>query len=71
MTQLSRFEQVLESVEDLSPDEQEALINLIRHRLAERRRDLIAANISQAQVEYKAGKVFRGSLTQIMDELRE
>jgi len=71
MTQLSRFEQVLESVEDLSPDEQEALINLIRHRLAERRRDLIAANIAQAQVEYKAGKVFRGSLTQIMDELRE
>jgi len=69
MTQVSRFDEILESVEDLSADEQEALIDLIRHRLAERRRSEIAVNITQAQVEYKAGKVFRGNLSQIMDEL--
>ncbi|MEH2253877.1 hypothetical protein [Nostoc sp.] len=71
MTQLSRFDQVLESVEDLSVDEQKALIDLIRHRLAKRRRDVIAANIAQAQVEYQAGKVLRGTVTQIIDELRK
>ncbi|MBN3894361.1 MAG: hypothetical protein HWQ41_03540 [Nostoc sp. NOS(2021)] len=69
MTSVSRLDQVLESIEDLSVDEQETLIDLIRHRLAERRRDAIAANIAQAQVEYQAGKVFRGTVTQIMDEL--
>jgi hypothetical protein len=71
MTKISRFEQILESVENLSADEQEALIDVIRHRLIERRRDAIAANIAQAQVEYESGQVFRGNLSQIMDELRK
>ncbi|MBD2356293.1 hypothetical protein H6G41_16930 [Tolypothrix sp. FACHB-123] len=71
MTQISRFNQILESVENLSADEQEALIDVIRHRLKERRRDAIAANIAQAQVEYASGKIFRGTLSQIMDELRK
>ncbi|MBG1242537.1 MULTISPECIES: hypothetical protein [unclassified Nostoc] len=71
MTSVSRLDQVLESIEDLSVDEQETLIDLISHRLAERRRSEIAANIAQAQVEYQTGKVFRGTVTQIMDELRK
>jgi hypothetical protein len=71
MTSISRFDQVLESIENLSVDEQETLIDLITHRLAERRRSEIAANIAQAQVEYQSGKVFRGTVTQIMDELRK
>jgi len=71
MTQSSRLDQVLDSIEELSVDEQEILIDLIRHRLAERRRSAIAANIMQAQAEYQSGKVFRGNVTQIMDELRK
>ncbi|MBW4424041.1 MAG: hypothetical protein KME50_06155 [Nostoc desertorum CM1-VF14] len=71
MTSISRLDQVLESIENLSVDEQETLIDLITHRLAERRRSEIAANIAQAQVEYQSGKVFRGTVTQIMDELRK
>ncbi|MEH2145641.1 hypothetical protein [Nostoc sp.] len=71
MTSVSRLDQVLESIENLSVDEQETLIDLISHRLAERRRSEIAANIAQTQVEYQTGKVFRGSVTQIMDELRK
>jgi len=47
MTSVSRLDQVLESIENLSVDEQEALIDLIRHRLAERRRSEIVANIAQ------------------------
>ncbi|OYD93724.1 hypothetical protein CDG76_17210 [Nostoc sp. 'Peltigera membranacea cyanobiont' 210A] len=71
MASISRLDQVLESIENLSVDEQETLIDLISHRLAERRRSEIAANIAQAQVEYQTGKVFRGTVTQIMDELRK
>ncbi|WP_392531155.1 hypothetical protein [Nostoc sp. C117] len=71
MTSTSRLDRVLESIENLSVDEQETLIDLIIHRLAERRRSEIAANIAQAQVEYQTGKVFRATLTQIMDELRK
>jgi hypothetical protein len=71
MTQSSRLDQVLDSIEELSVDEQEILIDLIRHRLAEQRRSAIAANITQAQAEYQSGKVFRGNVNQIMDELRK
>ncbi|MEH2125018.1 hypothetical protein [Nostoc sp.] len=71
MTSISRLDQVLETIENLSVDEQETLIDLISHRLAERWRSEIAANIAQAQVEYQSVKVFRGTVTQIMDELRK
>ena len=69
MAKFSRFEQVLESIETLSLDEQEALIQLVQRRLAEKRRNEIAENIAQAQVEYRSGQVFRGTVAEIMDEL--
>ncbi|MGB6300499.1 MAG: hypothetical protein WBF90_30600 [Rivularia sp. (in: cyanobacteria)] len=69
MAEFSRFDRVLESIEKLSLNEQEALIQVVRQRIVEKRRDEIAANISQAQVEYVKGEVFRGTVTEIMDEL--
>lgn len=70
MTKVSNFERVLENVEALSIDEQEALMELVRQRLAERRRSEIAQNIAQAQAEYQEGKVFRGTADDIIAELR-
>lgn len=67
----SNFEKVLESVEALSVDEQGVLIDLVQRRLVERRRAEITAHIAQAQVEYQAGKVFRGTVDQVVAELRE
>jgi hypothetical protein len=69
MARISKFDRVLESIETLSLEEQEALIDLVQRRLAEKRRDEIAANIAQARVEYQSGQVFRGTVAEIMDEL--
>lgn len=69
MTRTSKLEQVIESVEALSSEEQEILINLMKRRLIERRRDEIALNIAQGQVEYDSGQVFRGTVDQLMHEL--
>ncbi|RUT08398.1 hypothetical protein DSM106972_015660 [Dulcicalothrix desertica PCC 7102] len=69
MTQTSRLEQAIESVEALSAEEQETLINVVKRRLIEKRRDEIASNIAEAQAEYDSGKVFRGTVDQIIDEL--
>jgi len=71
MVPVSKFEQVLESIETLSVDEQEVLIDVLCHRLAEQRRDEIAANIAQAQEDYRTGKVFRGTVDQLLNELRQ
>ncbi|MDM8564548.1 hypothetical protein QUF74_02750 [Candidatus Halobeggiatoa sp. HSG11] len=51
------FNDVLENVEYLSLDEQESLIDLLRHRIAEHRRQEITKLISSARKEYKEGKL--------------
>ncbi len=70
MTLLSSFDAVLESVEALSVEEQEALLDLVRRRLVERRRSEIAANIARAQEEYQSGKMSWGTVDELMAELR-
>jgi hypothetical protein len=63
------FNQVLDNVDALSWDEQEMLIEIIRKRLIEAKREQIAANIAQAKLDYESGNVFRGSVDEIMAEL--
>lgn len=69
MTQITSFNEILESVEKLSVEDQEALIDLVQRRLVERRRTEIATNIVKAQEEYQTGQVFRGNVDELMAEL--
>lgn len=69
MTQITNFDQVLDSVEKLSVEDQEALIDLVQRRLVERRRAEIATNIVKAQEEYQSGRVMRGTVDELMAEL--
>lgn len=54
----------------MSDEEQIVLIDLIGQRLKERRRDEIALNIVRAEQEYVNGQVFRGTVKDIMAELK-
>ena len=67
--QTSTFNQVLESIESLAIEDQEALMELMQRRFVERRRAEIAANIAQAKEEYQANQVFRGSFDELVAEL--
>lgn len=71
MAEFSKFDQVLESIETLSLDEQEALVQVVQRRIVEKRRDEIAENITQSRLEYAKGKVFRGKVSEIMNELNQ
>ena len=64
------FDAVLELVEEMSDEEQIVLIDLIGQRLKEKRRDEIALNIVRADEEYLNGQVFRGTVNDIMAELK-
>lgn len=70
MAQGSRLDQVLESIETLSNEDQEMLVELIHRRLVERRREQIAKHIAQAQADYETGKIFRGTIEDVIAELR-
>ncbi|MFN9174262.1 MAG: hypothetical protein ACK58N_07045 [Synechocystis sp.] len=69
MIQTLQFNQILEMIDTLSPDEQEDLITIVRHRQIEKRREEIADNIKQARQDYGNGTVFRGTVEDIMAEL--
>ena len=71
MTQTKQFNQILEMIDHLSLDEQDDLMNIVRRRQIERRREEIAENIVQSYQEYQEGKVFRGTADEIIAELNK
>ena len=71
MTQTTQFNQILEMIGNLSLDEQDDIINIVKNRQIEQRREEIATNIAIAHQEYQEGKVFRGTLDDIITELND
>ena len=69
MPQTIQFSQILEMIDHLSFDEQDDLINIVKHRQTKKRREQIAQNISQARQDYQNGNVFRGNVDAIIAEL--
>lgn len=69
MSQTMQFSKILEMIDYLSFDEQDDLINIVKHRQIEKRREQIAQNISQARQDYQNGNVFRGDIDAIIAEL--
>ena len=64
-----QFNQILEAIECLSPEEQKDLIQIVKKRQILQRRAEIAANITQARQEYQQDEVFRGTVDDVIAEL--
>ncbi len=62
------FQQVLDTVEMLSPGQQVELIEIISRRLMERRRSEVAADVREARADYRAGTVRWGTAADAMEE---
>ncbi len=65
------FKDALELVETLSDDERWSLIDIVRRRLLEARRDEIAKAITEAREDYGKGEVKKGSVDDLLQELHE
>ncbi len=63
------FQKALEIIESLPEEQRESLIDVVRRRLIEERRDRLAQNIKEAKGEYKRGEIERGSVDDLMHEL--
>ena len=50
------FNEILEAADQLSVDEQATLIEVLRHRIIERRREDLAREIQEARRELEAGQ---------------
>ena len=63
------FGDVLEAAEKLSLDEQETLIDILRRRAIERRRERLSKDIKEAEKEFREGKSKPASVDEIMKEI--
>ena len=63
---MTTFADVLESVEQLSLEEQEDLMDILRHRLAEKRRAELVAEVQLARDEAKTGWLKAATPDEIM-----
>jgi len=66
MAKTLSFQEVLETVEQLSLGDREELMDIVRRRIIEQRRAELAKDIREAQEEFQAGNVGRAT----PDELR-
>jgi len=63
------FAEALEAADRLSLADQESLLEILHHRIVERRREELAQDISEAQAEYEAGGCEPRSAGELMDEI--
>ena len=65
------FQEALEAVESLPEEQQENLIDVVRRRWSERRREALAQSVVEAREELARGEVRRGDVADLMREVAE
>jgi len=63
------FQKALEIIESLPEEQRESLMDIVKRRLIDERRDRLAQSIKEAGEEYKRGKIRKGTVDDLMNEL--
>jgi len=63
------FAEVLDAVDKLSGEDQAALVEIVRRRMAELGRKRVAAEASEAQLEFAKGHCSPATPGELMDEI--
>lgn len=63
------FANVLEAADRLSLEEQEDVVEILHHRIVERRREELAGEILQAEAEHRAGQAEPRTAEELMREI--
>jgi len=66
---MKSYGQVLDSIEALPDEEQESLMDIVRKRLAERRRAALLESVGEARKEFKSGKLRPVTSAEIMRKI--
>jgi len=69
MSQVQGFNDLVDAVVRLSPEDQEALVDIVRRRLVEQRRRDIAVDIEASRKEFAAGHCPPTTPDQLMNEI--
>jgi ribosome recycling factor len=63
------FAEILEAAEQLQPEDQENLINILKNRLQEQKRAELVKDVNEAQKEFAQGQCKPVTPEQIMEEI--
>ena len=66
---MTKFAQVLDSADGLAFEEQESLVEVLQHRLAEHRRSELVAAVKSARQDFKTGHCRPATPAQIIKRL--
>jgi len=63
------FNEILEAADELSLDEQTTLLEVLQHRIVERRREALARDVQQARRDFEAGQIRPASPADILKNI--
>ncbi len=69
MSTLKRFDEVLEAIGQLSPDDQETLMAIVERRRIAQRRASLAIDVGEARQEFQAGGCRPQTAADLMKEI--
>ena len=65
------FDEALDIIESFPEDQREAIVEIVRHRLTEERREKLAQTIKEAREEYARGEVRRGTVDDLIRDIAQ
>jgi hypothetical protein len=63
------FNEILEAADHLSLDEQTTLLEVLQHRIVERRREALARDVQEARRDFAAGQIHPASPADILKNI--
>lgn len=65
------FDEALEIIESFPDEQKESIIEIVKRRLTEERRERLAQTVKEAREEYARGEVRRGTVDDLMLEITQ
>jgi hypothetical protein len=66
-----RFQELIESVEALPIEDREMLVEIIKARIIEERREELVSDMKESLLAYRRGEVHSGTVDDLMRDLEE
>lgn len=65
------FDEALDIIESFPEEQRESMVEIIKRRLIEERRERLAQTVKEAREEYARGEVRRGTVDDLMREIAQ
>ena len=65
------FQEALEMIEKFPESQREDLVNIVKKRIIEQRRERLADSIKEARAEYSRGEIKKGTVSDLIRDITE